>query len=403
MVSALITSASVILLFVITISAQDLTDYKNLYTDVFASNSNQVLPRHNATTPLKVALTFYLMSLTNFDELQETIVILAGVRATWQDEGITWTPSSYSGIQYINLPAKNIWVPPITLANAVDILQTIGKNTNFNAMIQYNGTISLPMGGILSAKCKTDIYKFPYDTQTCDLRFVPWGFVENDIIFEISKNGINTDFYTPSSNWDLQDIHVELFSWNGYSTFQAFLTIKRQSLYYSVLVVCPSIMFSLLNPLVFLLPVDSGERIGLAMTILLSYAIFLTLVSAAIPASSNPMCFLLLIMIVTIVVSGGIVVVAIVSVAIYHRNNDKNINACWKIFATRFRWNQNDKVTPFKSNAVDKDVRSNKMTDQEVYDCTWKDVSMGLDTISTIISYAIILVIISVFFGKVST
>jgi hypothetical protein len=44
------------------------------------------------------------------------------------------------------------------------------------------------------------------------------------------------------------------------------------------------------------------------MTILLSYAIFLTLVSSSIPASSNPMCALLIVMIIIIVVSGIIVV-----------------------------------------------------------------------------------------------
>jgi hypothetical protein len=55
-------------------------------------------------------------------------------------------------------------------------------------------------------------------------------------------------------------------------------------------------LFVALNPLVFLLPVESGERIGLSMTILLSYTIFLTLISDAIPASSNPMSITLIVM-----------------------------------------------------------------------------------------------------------
>jgi hypothetical protein len=46
-------------------------------------------------------------------------------------------------------------------------------------------------------------------------------------------------------------------------------------MYYGVMVIAPTVLFALLNPLVFLLPVESGERVGLAMTILLSYALFL--------------------------------------------------------------------------------------------------------------------------------
>jgi hypothetical protein len=64
------------------------------------------------------------------------------------------------------------------------------------------------------------------------------------------------------------------------SRYDIYLTAKRESLYYTVMVVWPTILFGVLNPLVFLLPVESGERIGLSMTIMLSYAIFLTLVSA---------------------------------------------------------------------------------------------------------------------------
>jgi hypothetical protein len=70
---------------------------------------------------------------------------------------------------------------------------------------------------------------------------------------------------------------------------------KNTSLYYGVMIIAPTVLFALMNPLVFLLPVESGERVGLAMTILLSYAIFLTLVSSSIPASSNPMCALLIV------------------------------------------------------------------------------------------------------------
>jgi hypothetical protein len=39
------------------------------------------------------------------------------------------------------------------------------------------------------------------------------------------------------------------------------IKIKRRALYYGVMVIAPTVLFALLNPLVFLLPVESGERL----------------------------------------------------------------------------------------------------------------------------------------------
>jgi hypothetical protein len=61
------------------------------------------------------------------------------------------------------------------------------------------------------------------------------------------------------------------YVWNNFSVYEITFTIKRHPLYYSIIVICPTTLFVALNPLVFLLPVESGERIGLSMTILLSY------------------------------------------------------------------------------------------------------------------------------------
>jgi thiol:disulfide interchange protein len=108
------------------------------------------------------------------------------------------------------------------------------------------------------------------------------------------------------------------------------LTIKRRALYYGVMVIAPTVLFALLNPLVFLLPIESGERVSLAMTILLSYAIFLTLVSSSIPASSNPMCALLIVMIIIIVVSGIIVLGVIITVKYFNEENEDKIGQTLK-------------------------------------------------------------------------
>ena len=166
-------------------------------------------------------------------------------------------------------------------------------------------------------------------------------------------------------------------------------TIKRAPLYYNIVVACPTLLFSLLNPLVFLLPVESGDRIGLSTTILLSYAIFLTMVQMAVPASSNPMSLLLVMMIVTITVSGICVAVTIYISSIYHRNPESKRNKVYKFIGSKISWRQRLLAIRPGSNDIETiDVKS--ATEITI---TWKDVCDGLDKYMMFISYLMVFIV----------
>ncbi|CAG2196927.1 unnamed protein product [Mytilus edulis] len=193
---------------------QNLSDEKQLFVDVFANHQKEVIPHLNHSTPLQIQMTFYLMSITKFEEIDETIVVLGGLHCDWNDAGISWNPSSYGNIPYIILSSKHIWKPPMTLVNAVDILSPIEGNTDNLATIFSDGNVSLGLGGILSAKCTTDISKFPYDSQTCNLKFAVWGLSAETAVLIESSDPINMLFYTPNSNWNLTSYHSRAVIWN---------------------------------------------------------------------------------------------------------------------------------------------------------------------------------------------
>ena len=64
------------------------------------------------------------------------------------------------------------------------------------------------------------------------------------------------------------------------------MKIKRLATYYIVSVVFPVLFLSLTATLVFALPADSGEKMGTSITVLLSFAVYLTIVSENIPKTS---------------------------------------------------------------------------------------------------------------------
>ena len=74
----------------------------------------------------------------------------------------------------------------------------------------------------------------------------------------------------------------------------------------------------------FLLPSDSGERIGFSVTMLLLLAVFLTIVSDRLPELSNP-SILGLILLLQLCMSGLILVFVIFGLRCYHKDNEKPV------------------------------------------------------------------------------
>ncbi|XP_052083651.1 acetylcholine receptor subunit alpha-like [Mytilus californianus] len=263
-------------------------------------------------------------------------------------------------------------------------MNPVGDDTMFFPTIVFTGEVIYSPGGILKAKCPTDISKFPFDSQTCTLQLMPWGFVKSNLLLSANFDKAQLDFFSAHSDWNLLEYSTNVVNESlGYSVLNVKLTFKREPLYFAVMIILPTLLFSLLNPLVFILPVESGERVSLSMTILLSYAIFLTLVSASIPASSNPMCVLLIAMIAIISISGVIVIGSIINAKYFYLENGENIGIVMKSFTIVWTRKTN-KVVPideYKEPAI-----------------RGKDITEMLDFLFFYGTYISIIVIISGYF-----
>ncbi|CAC5392659.1 unnamed protein product [Mytilus coruscus] len=358
-------------------------DIDTLYTDIFASHQKSFIPNSDFSTALNVTVKLYLMAIVRFDEVDENVDVSIGIEVRWDDAGFNWNPSSYGNAEYIIMSHTDVWTPKLVLVNSVETYEPIGKNYDLFVTIYYNGSVSIANGDVMSAKCTSNVYKFPFDSQTCDLNFVVWGISANDINLKADSNPVDLSFYTPNSDWSLESYTGETIVNNGYSNFKMTFTVKRAPLYYNIVVACPTILFSLLNPLVFLLPIESGDRIGLSTTILLSYAIFLTMVRMAVPGSSNPMSLLLVMMIVTITFSGITVAVTIYKSSLYHRDPQSKLNNVFKFFGSKVPWRQ--RLVAIRPGS--KDIETVSVNSSTEIPITWKDVCNGLDKYMMVLSY----------------
>ena len=74
---------------------------------------------------------------------------------------------------------------------------------------------------------------------------------------------------------------------NVYTELSYTVHIRRRSLYYAFNVIVPCVMLSSLTLLTFCLPCNSREKIGLGLTVFLTFSMFMLLIAEAVPTSSE--------------------------------------------------------------------------------------------------------------------
>ncbi|CAF3569709.1 unnamed protein product, partial [Rotaria sp. Silwood2] len=100
-----------------------------------------------------------------------------------------------------------------------------------------------------------------------------------------------TDFYR-SVEWDIMEVpaqrNVRKYTCcpQTYTDITFLITIRRKTLFYTVNLIIPCVGISFLTVLTFYLPSDSGEKVALCISILLSLTVFFLLLAELIPPTS---------------------------------------------------------------------------------------------------------------------
>ena len=368
-----------------TTESQTHNDVVNIYRNITNGYQKELFPAWDQSKPMDLYFQMIPLNLNSFSEIEETISMIMSIYLSWEDPQLSWNHTLYGGKTDITISPDHIWLPKVTLMNSVDSLFPVGGESQFYATVLHDGTVEWATGDVLSAKCPTNILKFPFDSQTCVFNFIMWN-VENKTVKYICDSEMGEmAYFTPNSNWKVTMQRQYVDNLSDISIFGFKISVKRQPLYYIIIVILPILMFSLMNPLVFLLPVESGERVSLGMTILLSYAVFLTLVANSVPASSSPICALLLVMIIIMLLSGLIVICVIVSVHYYYIDDISDVHSCLRRLALCYKRAKSRQY-----------LESNVSCDQ--INVTGKDLIKCLDNVFLIISYMFLVVVLSVYF-----
>ena len=153
-------------------------------------------------------------------------------------------------------------------------------------------------GGSFVSKCHIDIRAYPFDVQECRLKFGNWVYGNHQVNISLAEKLEETSSTTaaPESGngeWEIaktisyRDETVYCCPIYEHAFAHFVYVLRRKPLYYVINVICPSAMLSLLVLLVLRLPPESGEKISMGVTLLLSFAVYMLMVSDNLPVTSD--------------------------------------------------------------------------------------------------------------------
>ena len=276
-----------------------------------------------------------------------------------------------------------IWVPPLLVANPSSEISFLNAEKML-VRVLYNGTVIWQPGDVFKTACLYDIYRYPFDMQVCSVIFAPSVFLEHEVRLYAADNGVDKSFYRENGQWELQSMSTEEYAKNSISFVRFHIYFQRRSRYFVVNIILPIFLLAFLNCLAFVIPVESGERISYTVTLLLSFAVFMTLVNDNIPNTSSPMSLLCNYLSALFVGSVLVMVVVMLNMGIYYRKPSRKMSqvyvCIYKACCRRIKQTTVKTIEPEVRRGMD------KMEDNgNLNEISWQDLAHVLDKIGLIV------------------
>jgi len=207
-----------------------------------------------------------------------------------------------------------------------------------------SGLVEWKPPAIYHSSCEMDVEYFPFDEQTCVMKFGSWTYdgFQVDLRHQEEEQGTNivnigvdlSEFYM-SVEWDILAVpairNVKYYTCcdEPYLDITFNITMRRKTLFYTVNLIIPCMGISFLTVLVFYLPSDSGEKVSLSISILLSLTVFFLLLAEIIPPTSLVVPLLGKFVLFTMILDTFSICVTVVVLNVHFRSPQTHTMAPW--------------------------------------------------------------------------
>ena len=301
-------------------------DYLNVMTDIFDTNkyNKKVLPASDYdSSAVLLDVSFHVMGINDIDEIAEKLVTAGFLYISWVDSGLSWNFTQHNDLQRIFVPQKDIWRPDIFLQNGFSKFKGLGGSFYY-VEVDYTGRSHWRPFEVFESRCSLVTTYFPFDHQKCEVTFVVWSYSILEVEIYKSKEGIIIDKdFEANSVWDITSVKHEVARDTRESTITFTFNLRRKPQYYVINIILPVVLLGLLNGLVFIIPVETGEKSGYSITVFLSLAVYLTLISTILPVTSEEVSILGIYLLFQVIV--GVIVLFVTTIQLRLNSRSSSI------------------------------------------------------------------------------
>ncbi|XP_069113456.1 acetylcholine receptor subunit alpha-L1-like isoform X1 [Argopecten irradians] len=301
-------------------------DVSKLHDDLFRDYRKSVRPVRNQDDAVILNISFFIIMIHDLDLKNQVLTTNAWLRITWHDEFLHWNKTKYGGLTEILVSRNEVWTPDLLVENTAFGYHPLGIDQMLISL-DSAGTLIWEPGIVMQTICEVNIAKYPFDSQNCAIRVMSWMHTNKSMIVVVEKNSVDITGYYPNGEWDLFTTSVKAYSpedgsYNSGEILpgaEAILELRRRPVYYIISTILPISMLSLLNVLVFMLPMNTGEKMTLAVTVLLSFTVFMSVVNDVMPKTSNSISILAVYLTILLTLSGLSVASTVMVLHFHHR------------------------------------------------------------------------------------
>ena len=303
------------------------TGYKSmtsLYTKLLNDYDTRVRPRTNLSESVNVTGLFSLTGILEFDTASQKLTMLGYFIIMWSDEILVWNPVLHDGISVMKFPLGQIWTPALMIQTSFMGNGKIGSVDNV-ITVWSDGKVLWAPEDTYKIICDVNIQFYPFDKQSCEF----YMYMSDTVISEVDLAEFNTDasniHFKKNSEWGFDNIRSEKIVFYSTPMIHVILELKRRHDFIVYTIIAPLVLLSVLNVGVFIVPIDSGEKGSIAVTIFLSYGVFISTISDELPHNSLNISYILTYILLLLLLSVTAVVYAYVQSFIYARYANETV------------------------------------------------------------------------------
>lgn len=373
------------------VTGQSGTDMKNLYAYLFTSleYNKDIRPQQNQSELTPVSVDLLLTGFHGLDEAKQQMGSVGILTIRWRDEFLFWTPSTYGGVSYIDVPQGLVWKPDIQVRNSLSSYAQLGGSF-MNLRVFSTGDVMWTPYKVFNTKCRIDIRFFPFDRQECSVILVTWASGASTVTFTKGTNGMQLDMDSSNSQWTMSNPTADVTVNDNASQITFKVTLDRKTKVYILNIVIPMLFLIILDVFTFCLPNDCGEKISYSITVFLAISIFMTIMANLLPPTSNSTSYLEIYIMLNMSIGTLILMISAISYRIHNRTQEREIPS-WIKMLTILSWKlqcraqskltEPDDVTVMKTGVdayCERETNAQPVSGSDAI-VLWKDVTSAID------------------------